>query len=230
MLKEGNVDSLPISTMMGVALNAIAAGREEEGKKLLAEIMPRLNTADAVRQAVNAIRPKGPNPEFARALGYINRWHLVGPFPWSRGKGFESALIGEPNVSLADAYPVDGKTLAWQVQTSDDAAALFNLMGIIGAIENATAFAYAEIEVAEGGPAQVRVGSDDGIGVWVNAESVLQINEDQGYDIDQNIADITLKSGKNAILVQITQIAGGWAFTARLTHPDGTPFEFSIVE
>ncbi|HDP35996.1 MAG TPA: hypothetical protein ENN29_12910 [Candidatus Hydrogenedentes bacterium] len=230
MLAEGDLDTLPISTMVGVAQNAIAAGREEEGRKLMDGIMPRLTNADAVRHAIHAMRAQGPNPDFARALGYINRWRMVGPFPWSFQKGFEENYVGEPNVSVENTYESEGKTLEWEIRESADAAALFDMTAHIGAAENVTAFAYTEVEVVEGGGAQLRIGSDDGLRVWINGEEVFQINEDRGYDIDQNVADITLQTGRNVILAQSTQILGGWAFTVRLTHPDGKPLEFTIVE
>ena len=230
MLAEDDVESLPVSTMVGVALNAMEAGREAEGLELMQEIMPRLTTEDSVRHAVHAMRAHGPNPAFARSLGYINQWWMTGPFPWNPNSGFEVDFIGEPEVSLADTYEVDGETLAWERRESTDAAALFDLMTHVSPSENVVAFAYAEIKVDEGGPAQVRLGSDDGIRVWVNGEEVFQIDADRGYDIDQNIAEITLRDGKNVILSQITQLLGGWAFTMRLTHPDGRPLEFEIVE
>ncbi|MCK5861889.1 MAG: hypothetical protein KAH38_05355, partial [Candidatus Hydrogenedentes bacterium] len=230
LLENNDLENLPINLMVGVAVNALAAGREEEGRKLMREIMPRLTTTDAVRRAIDAMRTQKPNPEFARALGYITQWYLAGPFHWNKGDAFEGVFIGEPQISLTDSYSEDEKTLAWQLHTSSDTSALFNLMGLLGPIDSAVAFAYIEIEAAEDGPAQIRVGSDDGIRAWVNNEEVLQINIDRGYAIDQNISDITLKQGKNVILMQITQIAGGWAFAARLTYPDGTPLEFTIVE
>ncbi len=230
MLAEDDVDSLPVSTMVGVALNAIEAGREAEGNRLMAEIMPRLTSADAVRHAIHAMRAHGPNPAFARALGYINRWWLVGPFPWRPQTGFDTRFIGEPDVSIEDAYTVDDQTLHWEQRESDDPAALFDLIAHLAPAENVVAFAYAEIEVAAGGPAQLRLGSDDGIRVWVNQEAVFQIDADRGYDIDQDVADITLREGRNVVLAQVTQLLGGWAFTLRLTEPDGKPLEFTIVE
>ncbi len=230
MLADDDVHSLPVSTMVGVALNAMEAGREEEGRNLMAEIMPRLTNDDAVRHAVHAMRAHGPNPAFARALGYINRWWLVGPFPWNPQHGFEPEFIGEPEVSVEDSYTVNGQTLRWERHESEDAAALFDLTAHIAPAENVVAFAYAEIEVAEGGPAQLRLGSDDGARVWVNQEEVFQIDADRGYDIDQNIVALTLRDGRNVILTQITQLLGGWAFTVRLTEPDGKPLEFTIVE
>ncbi len=230
LLAAGDMDSFPIDAMVGVALKAAKAGLEVEGKKLMAEIMPRLTTSDAVRRAVHALRVQGPNPEFARAIGCVNRWRIVGPFPWNISDAFTKVYIGEPVVSTSDVYAVDGKELSWQVMESADPAAVFDLHSALGPIEGATAFALASIEVAEGGPAQIRFGSDDGVHIWVNGVVVYGFDLDRGHDIDQDVVEITLNAGKNDILVQILQRFGGWAFCLRLTHSDGRPLDFVIVE
>lgn len=229
LLAAGDIESLPVDAMIGIAHNAIAAGRTEEGQKLMDEILPRLTTSDAVRRAAHAMRVEGPNPEFARLIGVVNRWHFIGPFFWNPGTGFEPTFFGEPEVNLDAVYNVDGHELKWRVVESDDVVGVYNLSAVIENVENAVAFAFVRIQVEAGGPAQVRAGSDDGIRVWVNGDVVLEKDVDRGYDIDQDIADIELKPGMNELLVQITQRAGGWAFCLRLTHPDGRPLHYQLA-
>ncbi len=229
LLEAGDIKSLPVDAMVGIAQNAIQAGREAEGRKLMEKIIPRLTTTEAVRGAVGSMRARGPNPDFARAIGVVNHWKFVGPFPWNVSEGFKPVFVGEPNVSLDASYTVADKTLQWHAADSMDAAGLYDLFGVIGTVEQSVAFAYANIEVAGDSPAQIRAGSDDGLRIWVNGEVVLENDVDRGYDVDQDVADITLKAGINTILVQITQRAGGWAFGLRLTHPDGRPFSFTMV-
>ncbi|NLV44652.1 MAG: hypothetical protein GXY07_09155 [Candidatus Hydrogenedentes bacterium] len=229
LLKAGDIESLPVEAMIGIAQNAMQAGREEEGRKLMDEIVPKLATPEAVRGAVGAMRGRGPNPEFARAIGVVNHWQFVGPFPWNISEGFKPVFINEPEVSLDASYPAGDKTLQWHAADSTDAAGLYDLFGVIGTVEQSVAFAFVQIEVAEGGPAQLRAGSDDGLRVWVNGEVALENDVDRGYDVDQDVADITLRPGTNTLLAQITQRAGGWAFGLRITRPDGTPYPFTIV-
>ena len=229
LLQAGDIESLPVDAMVGIAQNAIQAGREAEGRKLMEELIPKLNTPEAVRSVVGVLRGRGPNPEFARAIGVVNHWYFVGPFPWKVSEGFQPVFINEPNISLDASYTVEENTLEWHAADSADAAGLFDLFGVIGQFEQSVAFAYTRIETADGGPAQICTGSDDGIRVWLNGEVVLEKDVDRGYDVDQDRAEITLKPGENTLLVQITQRAGGWAFGLRITRPDGTPFPFTIV-
>lgn len=229
LLAAGDLDSLPADAMVGIAQNAIASGRAEEGRKLMDEIMVKLTTSEAVNAAVGVMRGRGPNPGFARAIGAVTRWHFVGPFPWNISEGFSPVFIGEPDISLDGAYTVGEKALHWQAAESADAGGLFDLFGVIGTVEQSVAFAYARIETAEGGPAKILAGSDDGLRVWVNGAVVLENDVDRGYALDQDSADVTLQAGVNTLLAQITQRAGGWAFGLRLTRPDGAPFPFTLV-
>ena len=229
LLAAGDIDSLPVDTMMGIALNAIAQGREEEGRGLMDEILPRLTTADAVQRAVHTMRARGLNPEFARLIGVLNRWHFTGPFPWNPATAFTENFIGEPDIALDAVYTVDGRRMQWHMHESQDAGGIFDLSSTIANVENAAAFAYAEIEVEEGGPAQVRVGSDDGLRIWINGALVHENDVDRGAALDQDVADIELNAGRNTILTLITQRGGGWAFCLRLTDPDGKPLRYHIA-
>lgn len=195
----------------------------------MTDIITRLTTPEAVAAATGVMRSRGPAPDFARAIGAVNRWHFVGPFPWTVSEGFRAKFIGEPDVRLEDTYTVGGTALQWHAADSTDAAGLFDLFGVIGHVEQAVAFAYARIETPEGGPARILTGSDDGLRVWVNGVVALENDVDRGYMMDQDTADVVLQAGVNAVLVQITQRAGGWAFGLRLTRPEGTPFPFTVV-
>ena len=93
-----------------------------------------------------------------------------------------------------------------------------------------TAYGLAEIEVPEAVDAVVRVGSDDGVKVWVNGEAVHEHNVDRGAALDDDQAPARLKAGKNTLLVQITQGGGGWVFCLRLTRPDGVPLAFTMAQ
>ncbi len=100
----------------------------------------------------------------------------------------------------------------------------------MGAAENAVAFAHTRIKIDAACDAQLRIGSDDGVRVWVNGAHVFEIDADRGYQLDHDIIPIPLNQGCNDILVQITQILGGWAFGARITQPDGTPVAFTFCD
>jgi HEAT repeat protein len=224
------VAGLSPGVMFALAKAMADAGRVEDAQKLQDSVMARMNTTDAVRDAIRVLEPSNPGPEMALRLGFVNAWHVVGPFPWSMGNAFSVTNINEPDIDLSATYAVDDKTVAWKEVSTPALNGLINLMGDIGPLEHVCAYAFTKITVPEAADAVVRTGSDDGIKVWVNGQPIIENNVDRGADIDQDQGAAKLNAGENTLLVEITQNGGGWNFCLRLTRPDGTVLPFSLAE
>lgn len=219
---------LPVSMVAGVARAMADAGRGADADRLIESLLPRINTTDGLRDALQFLSPMKDASALASRLGLVLMWRLVGPFPFSKTQGFP-ICIKEPNVDLNATYTVDGKPVTWTVYTSPDASGIVDLLSVFGAQNNVCAYAYAEISIYEETEAVVRVGSDDGIKVWVNGDVIHENNIDRGMMLDQDQAPAKFRAGKNAILVQISQNTGGWNFCLRLTKPDGAVLPFTPI-
>ncbi len=138
--------------------------------------------------------------------------------------------VNEPGVDLAATYRVEDKELRWTPHKTQDPAGMVNLIGVFGQHSNVTAYGLAEIVLPEETDAVVRMGTDDGVKLWINGEVVHEHNVDRGAALDQDHAPVTFKAAKNTLLIQITQGGGGWNFCLRLTRPDGTPLSFTTGE
>lgn len=226
-ISEEELATLPVGTLAGIAKALYDAGRPEEGARLIEKIIPRMTAADTTREAMQYLAGV---EGMSDRLGFVRAWRIVGPFPWLFAEGFTKANIGEPNVDLNATYPSGDKTLAWQSRETGDVLGLVDLMGMYGEQAGKTAYAYAEIAVPEAKDVVVRTGSDDGIKVWLNGQSIIENNIDRGCAPDQDQGAGRLQAGVNSILVQVTQILGGWNFCLRLTQPDGAPLAFERVE
>lgn len=223
------MDKLPVGALVGIVKGLQDAGRAEDANKLMARLMSRLSTPEAVGQAAAILGQMYPGPEAAHKLGFVNNWLLAGPFPWSMSNAFSVINVNEPNVDVKAAYRLDNKDMTWQAHESGDAAGVINLGGILPA-DHACAYAYAHVSVPEAVDAVVRTGSDDGIKVWVNGQSVIENNIDRPCGVDQDQGPVKLNAGVNAVLVECTQNGGGWNFRLRLTTPDGAALPFEIVK
>ncbi|UCD29722.1 MAG: HEAT repeat domain-containing protein [Planctomycetota bacterium] len=71
-------------------------------------------------------------------------------------------------------------------------------------------------------PAQLALGSDDGMKVWLNGEVVHAENAARGLDCGGDKVDVTLKKGWNSLLLKITQGGGNWGFCCAVKAPDGS--------
>lgn len=226
LIGQDQLAELSVPFLAGIAHALYAANRPEDAGRILDLVVPRITTSADIQAFMGVIQSGGP--ELAKKLGFITRWHVIGPFPWSMADGFAANPIGAPDVDLAKTYPAPtGDPRAWKPAEAGGANAMVELTGLLGAVSNASAYAYAEIDASEAADITVRAGSDDGIKIWVNGEAVHEHNVDRGMAVDQDQAPAKLVAGKNRVLVQITQGGGGWNFCLRLTHPDGRPLSFA---
>ncbi|MBI1318030.1 MAG: hypothetical protein GC168_03640 [Candidatus Hydrogenedens sp.] len=219
--------ALPASMLAGVARALYDDGKTAEADALVAQLEPRINDSATVQMMIDIMRGRGDDAGWAQRLGFVSRWQLVGPFAWKVEDAFTIANINEPDIDLGARYGEGDAAIGWQPFESGDIQPMVNLAGILGMMDHATAYAYAEVYVPEATPGQVRVGSDDGVKVWLNGEAVHENNVDRGTALDADIAPAAFVAGKNRLLVQITQGAGGWNFMLRLCDGEGRPLKFS---
>lgn len=222
----GELDASALSPQAQIAmLGALAkVGRKDEAMKLLDALTNQPLVGDGVVQLAASLAPLAGEVRVSQRLGFVTDWHVVGPFPFGGpGSGLDEVHVGEPNVDLAGRYTVGDAEVAWQEVHSPDLAGIVSLHDVFGMVERRVCYAYARIDVPEGGDAILRCGSDDGIKVWVNGEVVLNHDVDRGAKVDQDQAPCTLRAGTNELLVKISQGGGGWNFCLRFTTPDGRP-------
>jgi hypothetical protein len=67
----------------------------------------------------------------------------------------------------------------------------------------------------------LELGSDDGVKVWLNGTLVHANNVTRGVTLGEDRVDVTLKQGRNYMLVKVPQGVGGWGFAACLAGEDG---------
>ena len=219
---EAEFAALPVSALAGIARAMHESGDTERAQEIVTALMPRLGDPAALRSALgDLVAIPGVQPK----LGFITRYYLLGPCAWSAKEGFAQPPFDPALTDVTSPVTEGGKTLEWKWFESG-ADGLVPPEAVVQMCEGCCVYAYTEVTVADGGPAQVRAGSDDGVRVWVNGQEALANNTDRGAEIDQDVADVALNPGLNRIVLQCTQNGGGWAFMMRLTGPGGAPLAF----
>jgi hypothetical protein len=109
-------------------------------------------------------------------------------------------------------------------------AGVCDLTQAYGMPTNQVAYAYTKITVPEAIDVVVRMGSDDGIKLWVNGEVVHDHDVDRPCKIDEDSAAAKLKAGENTLLVKISQGGGGWNFRLRFTTSEGRALPVDVVK
>src|SRR5262249_41683470 len=113
-------------------------------------------------------------------------------------------------------------TLRWQHAT---ASPDLDLNRALGTTENAVAYAVAVFTSPRAEAAvELRFASDDAARVWLNGRQVWTVNTTRGVDLDEDtVPGLSLRAGRNVLVVKVVQGVGGWGTAARFTHNNGTP-------
>jgi cysteine-rich repeat protein len=159
------------------------------------------------------------------ADGRLRRWALLGAFGQSGGTAcipLEDQLPADVGPSMAASSPEPGlRTSAgpwtWHRATDDvlDFTSLYTRL----AARSVLAAAWVFSERSQG--AEVRLGSDDGVRVWLNDTVILSQSACRAIARDQDILPVTLRAGWNRLLFHVRDNGGGWSLRARVTGPGG---------
>jgi len=223
-IDSGDIAALPVDLLVGLTRAQFDEGRTQEAHETLDTLLARATAPHEVNAVIEALHDAPIEGGLRRRLGLIAEWQIVGPFDFDRDDAFSVRNINEPEINLHARYTgKTGERIGWKRVTSPSGHGFINLVDEIGPYEYCSAYAHASVTIDKDTNGFIRVGSDDGIKVWVNGEEVLERNVDRGMALDQNSAPVSLREGKNEILVQITQNAAGWGFVVRLVDEEGAP-------
>ena len=148
---------------------------------------------------------------------YLNRWHIVGPFP-GRGPRGSIDIVYPPEMMVdldAEYAGVGGRTLAWEYQTRPAYPTVPALRA-----QDAIYYAWTEVVVDEDVDLLMAIGSDDDTKLWLNDRLVWQSGDaykpwyqSPGYvGMHKEIADWNLaegtrklrfKKGRNRLLLKL---------------------------
>jgi len=157
--------------------------------------------------------------ELEKYDGYILAWQIAGPF---EVKGKEAKDLYDT------AFPPeqgDGAGAAWKPAGRGVGPWSITLDAAVGAGEDRAAYLRTRVVAPAAMEAQLEVGSDDGVKVWLNGRKVIKDTNDHGMEPRQHAAKVALRQGVNDLLVKVVNHTGGWNVCCRLRRPDGSALE-----
>ena len=161
---------------------------------------------DQVEELAELIGKTGKKPDLTRHFGYITEWNVVGPFDSTDRTGFSKPYAPEAGVDLAAKYDGKGGPVTWKPSQSSDVYGNIDLNKDLGKTMDAASYAHAVIVTEKETPADIRLASKNAIQVFLNGSKIYEKDEyHHGKRHDQHVAKVTLKPGKNEILVKVCQ-------------------------
>lgn len=148
-------------------------------------------------------------------------WLMLGPFPYSTaadslGDEYEKDYLTEIG-GESKAVPVQSQKTAgkrWLKAKSDNGQV--DLGRVYGNQSYCLIYAYLEFVSTRSEAVALKLGSDDGLKVWLNGNLILVNNVKRALNPNDDAVRIQLKQGKNRILLKIIQQSGPWGFAVRL--------------
>jgi HEAT repeat protein/sugar phosphate isomerase/epimerase len=161
-------------------------------------------------------RAKDAASEIGKYAGCVGMWEVAGPYT-------------KDNKGHTAIYPIvfppeqrDAKGVEWRKVKADRPDGHLDLIPLCGK-SNRCAYMRVNIIVPETTEAQLNIGSDDGLKVWLNGNVCHEMNVPRAYVAFEDTIPVVLLKGTNTLLMKITQGGGGWEANARVRDADGLP-------
>jgi hypothetical protein len=226
-----------VAAVMGDAKKALGKEDKKAATVLYQKALSGANDKEQVEEIVKQLKALGVEVDVAAHLGFIRGWHLVEPFDNTDEAGFKVVYPPERGVDLAAKYKgKGGDEVKWTETTTDDPYGVVDLNKVFAKKKSAIAYAYAVVESPAERAVQVRLGTENGVKVFLNGKEVFGRDEyHHGMDMDQYAAAAALKAGRNELLLKVcqnddkVQPSEAWSFQVRLCDAAGAAVPFTVV-
>lgn len=149
--------------------------------------------------------------------GFFRTWLLAGAYS---GNNIDVDYLGGESTALPWAGKKDNGKTWWK---NFDADTRIDLYSLLDPKTTVTGYAFAYVYNPVERDLKMKVGSDDGIKVYINGVMVHKNPISRSAAPDQDTKTVHLNQGWNRVLVKVTQGSGAWAFYFRFTDLSDNP-------
>ncbi len=215
----------------------LAAREEAKAKAAFRKILSNSHDANQVETIAARLEVLGEKVDLVQHFGFITSWQVIGPFDNLNGGGFGRDFPPEKEVNLRTKHTGKFSALVgWQPYETEPRYGMVDLNHALGRHKAALGYAFVAVELDKQQPVDIRVGSENAVQVFVNGKRMVTHEEyHRGYRMDQLVAKVWLKAGRNEILVKVCQNdqkeqkAQAWSFLLRICDNAGRPVPVKVV-
>ncbi len=148
-----------------------------------------------------------------KVKSFITDWEVSGPYV-QKGKNYNALF----DIRFAPEIDGGGGATWRKMPAGTDPAKpwYLDLLKALNGGEQRVAYLRTKLQWPAEQKVTLRIGSDDGVKVWVNGQLVHTNNVSRSFAPDQESATATFKKGENIILMKITQNNMPWGASLRI--------------
>jgi len=228
-LQQTNPPREALLAAIAIAETLMRQGKKTDATALARRVLSLRPPRDVGNRASQLLVRLGEDPSaIPRSQGFLCHWWLLGPLPNPDNRAFDQAFIDETSLAplRLETVRVDNRLLSWREIRIADPQGVVDLTQFFRQTEWVACYAYTEFVVDSDMDAELRIGSDDSVKVWLNGQLVHQFGGMRGLTVDQDRVRARLRKGVNRLLLKVTQSGGGWEFCVRLVDLQGNPIAY----
>ncbi|MDI9603699.1 MAG: HEAT repeat domain-containing protein [Acidobacteriota bacterium] len=231
----GNPRSLPLVEPMldepGEVANDVAAALASIAKAVgvtdraraigICERILRVSQDRAtLTSAAATLRDFGVTADIAGPAGFITGWWVTPPIADRTTMEEGDPLTITDHIDPLQPIQYKDQTFPWTFHQVVDPLGVLDLETASARQDNVGAYALATVVSDRDRDVVLRIGSDDGLAVYVNGEEVHRNFLDRAWALDQDTVTAKLRAGDNQILCKVTQGGAQWSVSVRVTEND----------
>jgi hypothetical protein len=171
------------------------------------------------------MRENDPRAQEAAAgrMGFIQNWRVVGPFPYVAEAPLRASYPPERGFAAGDEFTGLHGPVRWRPAAGEGLWGILDLRRALSWDEPGVGYAWCTVTSPTEQPAVLRVGSNDGVAVYLGGQKVHETDTKRGLTVDEEVIPITLPQGTTSLLFKVSQAGGRWELCARVTDANGKP-------
>lgn len=126
--------------------------------------------------------------------------------------------------------PEENRDIKWKRPFTYSDSGYVDLNAFMNPNDYVVAYALTYVYSAAKRDVIFRMGSDNGIKVWLNDIEIWNNDIDRSAEADEDVVRVAFKQGWNKILLKVSETWGSWGFYFRITNPNGTPAQDLIFD
>jgi hypothetical protein len=158
--------------------------------------------------------------DFLKTLNFVKNFQIIGPFGGKDSDTFNKVFSPEYELDFNANYIASSGSVKWQTASVDDKGYL-DFLKFFSPSDWVCAYAYCKVISPKVTAAQLRLGTNDTVTLWLNDQKLLSKNIERSAAPDSDILPVNLKKGENTILIKVCNTELNWGLYLRITDTSG---------